>query len=294
MAVMTGVPGRAGSPPPGRHAAAARARAVAPLRSVLAPLGSALVQTGEMTMLMFRVIGSAVRHPVGYWSDVRDQMYAILKLCWFPMIISTTAFGFGAPGIQGGNLYSLFGIPERLGSFFIMASVREFAPWINAMVVAGVIGTAMTADLGARRIREEIDAMQVLGIEPIRALVVPRVIAVTIMTGLLDLVALTFGIVGGYIAAVPLLGATSGSYFASFFANATVTDLWGSVLKTTLFGLIIGVVCCYKGLNAQGGPIGVGRAVNQAVVISFAAIWVFNFVFTTILLGLNPAMQVYK
>jgi phospholipid/cholesterol/gamma-HCH transport system permease protein len=175
-----------------------------------------------------------------------------------------------------------------------MASVREFAPWINAMVVAGVIGTAMTADLGARRIREEIDAMEVLGIEPIRTLVVPRVIAVTIMTGLLDLVALTFGIVGGYIAAVPLLGASSGSYFASFFANATVTELWGSVLKTTLFGLIIGVVCCYKGLTAQGGPIGVGRAVNQAVVISFAAIWVFNFVFTTILLGLNPAMQVYK
>jgi phospholipid/cholesterol/gamma-HCH transport system permease protein len=294
MAVTTGVPGRPGSTPPGRHAAAARGSAGAPLRSALVPLRNALVQTGEMTLLMFRVIGSAVRHPVGYWGDVRDEMYGILKLCWVPMIISTTAFGFGAPGIQGGNLYALFGIPERLGSFFIMASVREFAPWINAMVVAGVIGTAMTADLGARRIREEIDAMQVLGIDPIRTLVVPRVIAVTIMTGLLDLVALTFGIVGGYIAAVPLLGASSGSYFASFFANATVTDLWGSVLKTTLFGLIIGVVCCYKGLTAQGGPIGVGRAVNQAVVISFAAIWVFNFVFTTILLGLNPAMQVYK
>ncbi|MCW2612289.1 MAG: phospholipid/cholesterol/gamma-HCH transport system permease protein [Actinomycetota bacterium] len=294
MAVMTGVPGRAGSTPPGRHAASVRTRVVAPLRSLLAPLRNALVQTGEMTLLMFRVIGEAVRHPIGYWADVRDQMHGILKLCWFPMIVSTTAFGFGAPGIQGGNLYALFGIPERLGSFFIMASVREFAPWINAMVVAGVIGTAMTADLGARRIREEIDAMEVLGIEPIRTLVVPRVIAVTIMTGLLDLVALTFGIVGGYIAAVPLLGASSGSYFASFFANATVTELWGSVLKTTLFGLIIGVVCCYKGLTAQGGPIGVGRAVNQAVVISFAAIWVFNFVFTTILLGLNPAMQVYK
>jgi phospholipid/cholesterol/gamma-HCH transport system permease protein len=293
MAVTTGAPARAGSTPPGRHLASTRTKA-APRRSLLAPLRNALVQTGEMTLLMFRVIGEAVRHPIGYWADVRDQMHGILKLCWFPMIVSTTAFGFGAPGIQGGNLYALFGIPERLGSFFIMASVREFAPWINAMVIAGVIGTAMTADLGARRIREEIDAMEVLGIEPIRTLVVPRVIAVTIMTGLLDLVALTFGIVGGYIAAVPLLGASSGSYFASFFANATVTELWGSVLKTTLFGLIIGVVCCYKGLTAQGGPIGVGRAVNQAVVISFAAIWVFNFVFTTILLGLNPAMQVYK
>ncbi|KRF17430.1 ABC transporter substrate-binding protein [Nocardioides sp. Soil797] len=247
-----------------------------------------------MAALLGTVVWSAVRHPVGYWGQVRDQMFDVLKLCWFPMAVSTVAFGFGAPGLQGGNIYNLFGIPERLGSFFIMASVREFAPWINAMVVAGVVGAAMTADLGARKIREEIDALQVLGIDPIRDLVVPRVIAVTIMTGLLDLVALTFGIVGGYLAAVPILGASSGAFFSSFFANATVTDLWGSVLKTTIFGLIIGVVCCYKGLTVQGGPIGVGRAVNQAVVISFAAIFIVNSLFTSILLGLNPAMQVYK
>lgn len=258
------------------------------------PLRSPLVQAGEMVMLLWAVLHSAVRHPRGYWGDVRDQMYDVLKLCWIPMVISTTAFGLGAPGLQGGNLYSLFGIPERLGSFFLMASVREFAPWINAMVVAGVVGTAITADLGARRIREEIDALEVLGFDPVRMLVLPRVIAVTLMTGLLDLVALTFGVVGGYIAAVPILGASSGAFLANFFANATVTDLWGSVVKTTLFGLIIGIVCSYKGLHAQGGPIGVGRAVNQAVVIAFAAIWAFNFVFTTILLGLNPEMQVFK
>jgi phospholipid/cholesterol/gamma-HCH transport system permease protein len=80
----------------------------------------------------------------------------------------------------------------------------------------------------------------------------------------------------------------------NFFENATVTDLWASVAKTALFGLIVGVVCCYKGLRAQGGPAGVGRAVNQAVVASFAGIWIFNYVFTSILLGLNPNMQVFK
>lgn len=258
------------------------------------PLQRVLLPAGEMVLLLITVLRSAIRHPVGYWRDVRDQMYDLLKLCWFPMIVSTTAFGLGAPGLQGGNLYALFGIPDRLGSFFIMASVREFAPWINAMVVAGVIGTAMTADLGARRIREEIDAMTVLGVDPVRTLVVPRVVAVTLMTGLLDLLALAFGIVGGWIASVPILGATTGAYTASFFANATVTDIWASVLKTTLFGLIIGVVCCYKGMNAKGGPIGVGQAVNQAVVLAFAVIWIFNYVFTTTLLGINPDMQVYK
>lgn len=258
-------------------------------RSMQAPLQ----QVGEMGQLLGRVASSAVRQPRGYWGDVRDQMYDTVRLCWIPMMFSCFCFGFGAPGLQAGNIYILFGIPERLGSFFVMASVREFAPWINAMVVAGVMGTAITADLGARRIREEIDAMEVLGLDPVRVLILPRVIAVTIMTGLMDLIALSFGILGGYVAAL-MYGASSSAFTANFFANATTVDIWASVVKTTIFGLIISVVCCYKGFTASGGPAGVGRAVNQAVVIAFAAIWSFNFVFTTILLGLAPEIQVYR
>lgn len=256
-------------------------------------LGDAMAQAGEMVQLLGKTIYSAVRHPRGYWGDVREQMFLTLKLCWVPMMFACVGFGFGAPGLQAGNIFLLFGIPERLGSFFVMASVREFAPWINAMVVAGVMGTAITADLGARRIREEIDAMEVLGLDPFRVLILPRVIAVTLMTGLMDLVALVFGVIGGYLASLRL-GASSAAFQQNFFANATTVDLVGSVLKTTLFGLIIGVVCCYKGFRAKGGPAGVGRAVNQAVVVSFAAIWSFNFVFTTILLGLFPEIQVYR
>jgi phospholipid/cholesterol/gamma-HCH transport system permease protein len=261
-----------------------------PLKS----LGRGLTQTGEMLWLFLLVVKTAVRQPRGYWADVRDQMYSILRLCWVPMVISTFCFGFGAPGLQALNFFSIFGIPERLGSFFIMASVREFAPWINAMVVAGVVGTAITADLGARRIREEIDAMEVLGVDPLRTLVLPRIVALFFMTGLLDIVALLFGTLGGFVAAVGVGGATPAAFIDNFFDNATLPDLVGSVGKTALFGLIIGVVCCYKGFRAEGGPAGVGRAVNQAVVIAFAGIWIFNYVFTTILLGLNPGMQVFK
>jgi phospholipid/cholesterol/gamma-HCH transport system permease protein len=258
------------------------------------PLERGLAQTGEMLWLFLLVVKTAVLRPRGYWGDVRDQMYSILRLCWVPMVISTFCFGFGAPGLQALNFFAIFGIPERLGSFFIMASVREFAPWINAMVVAGVVGTAITADLGARRIREEIDAMEVLGVDPLRTLVLPRIVALFFMTGLLDIVALLFGTLGGFVAAVGVGGATPAAFIDNFFDNATVPDLWGSVVKTALFGLIIGVVCCYKGFRAEGGPAGVGRAVNQAVVIAFAGIWIFNYVFTTILLGLNPGMQVFK
>ncbi len=270
-------------------AAATKGRA----EPIVGGLYEAVRQAGEMVQLLKQVISSAVREPVGYWGDVREQMYDTVRLCWIPMMISCVAFGFGAPGLQAGNLFILFGIPERLGSFFVMASIREFAPWINAMVVAGVMGTAITADLGARRIREEIDAMEVLGLDPVRTLILPRVIAVTVMTGLLDLVALSFGVLGGYIAALQLQ-ASPAAFTANFFANASTVDVVGSVVKTTLFGLIISIVCCYKGFKASGGAAGVGRAVNQAVVIAFAGIYTSNFVFTAIMLGLAPEIQVYR
>jgi phospholipid/cholesterol/gamma-HCH transport system permease protein len=252
-----------------------------------------LAQAGEMVELLAAIVYTVCRKPTGFWGNVREQLYETVKLCWVPMAISTFAFGFAAPGLQGGNIYILFGIPERLGSFFLMASVREFAPWINAMVVAGVMGTAITADLGARRIREEIDAMEVLGVDPLRELIVPRVIAMTVMTGMLDVPALIFGILGGWVASMEL-GASPAGYVANFWANATTTDLWCSVVKTSIFGLIIGVVCCYKGYRAQGGPIGVGKAVNQAVVIAFAGIYCFNTAFTQLMLGFNPDMQVFR
>lgn len=286
------VPEEAVSVRTGRPVPQKRERAARP--SGPGVLSRALTEAGEMTLLLWTVTVSAITSPRGYWGDVRDIMADVLQKCWFPLVVSTVCFGLGAPGLQGGNIYILFGIPERLGSFFVFASIREFAPFINAMVVAGVIGTAICADLGARRIREEIDALEVLGLDPVRSLVLPRVIAVTIMTGLLDMLALLTGIIGGWIAAVPLLGATSGNFFANFYANATVPDLWGSLLKTTCFGVFIGVIACYKGLNAKGGPAGVGRAVNQAVVITFACVFLFNYVFTAILLGFNPQMQVFK
>ena len=116
------------------------------------------------------------------------------------MLISTVAFGFGAPGLQAANFASLFGALDRLGGFFVLASIREFAPFVTAVVVAGVAGTAITADLGARKIREELDALQVLGVDPIKNLVVPRFLSLMLITGLLDIYALLFGIAGGVFA----------------------------------------------------------------------------------------------
>jgi hypothetical protein len=134
---------------------------------------------------------------------------------------------------------------------------------VTAVVVAGVAGTAITADLGARKIREELDALQVLGVDPIKNLVVPRFLALMLITGLLDIYALVFGISGGILTEI-LYNQPLGGFFATLFSNASITDLWGSVIKCTLFGAIIAVVCSYKGMTASGGAAGVGRAVNQA------------------------------
>ena len=161
-------------------------------------------------------------------------------------------------------------------------------------MLAGVAGTAITADLGARKIREELDALQVLGVDPVKNLVVPRFLALMLVTGLFDIYALLFGIFGGMLATIvndAPLGTVLGDAVRE---RVDVTDLWGSVLKTTLFGAIIAIVCCYKGMTASGGAEGVGRAVNEAVVIAFLGICAFNYVFTQTLLATHPQILVMQ
>ena len=257
------------------------------------PAKNLFEQVGDMMILTGKTIVSAVRPPYPYGGEFMSQFLFALKLCWFPLLISTVAFGYGAPGLQAANFLTLFGALDRLGGFFVLASIREFAPWVDSMIVAGVAGTAITADLGARKIREELDALQVLGVDPVKNLVVPRFLALMLVTGLLDVYALIFGIFGGILAELVYHQSLAG-FWATFFANASVTDLWGSVVKTTMFGAIIAIVCCYKGMTASGGAAGVGRAVNEAVVIAFAGIWAFNYVFTQTLLATHPEILVIR
>ena len=254
---------------------------------------SVFEQVGEMVILTARTIVSAVRGPYPYGTELVGQFFFVLKLSWFPLLISTFALNLGAPGLQAAGILSLFGALDRLGGFFVLTAVRWIGPLVTAVVVAGVAGTAITADLGARKIREELDALQVLGVDPIKNLVVPRFLALMLITGLLDIYALVFGISGGILTEM-LYHQPLGGFFATLFSNASITDLWGSVIKCTLFGAMIAVVCCYKGMTASGGAAGVGRAVNEAVVISFMAVFAFNYAFTQTLLATNPELQTIR
>ena len=257
------------------------------------PLKNFLEEVGDMMILTGKTVMSALRPPYPYGTEFINQFLFALKLCWFPLLVSMVCAGYGAPGLQAANILTLFGSIDRLGGFFVLASIREFAPLITAIIVSGVAGTAITADLGARKIREELDALQVLGVDPVKNLVVPRFLALMLITGLFDIYALLFGIFAGVLATLTN-GAPLGPFWATFFTNASTTDLWGSVLKCTGFGAIVAIVCCYKGMTASGGAEGVGRAVNQAVVISLMGVAAFNYVFTQTLLATHPGLQVLR
>src|SRR6187431_1124796 len=231
------------------------------------PTKSLLEQVGDMMILTGKTLVSAIRPPYPYGTEFVQQFLFMLRLCWLPLTISMVAISYGAPGLQAGNFLVLFGAIDRLGGFFVLASIREFAPNVTAIILAGVGGTAITADLGARKIREELDALQVLGVDPVKNLVVPRFLSLMLVTGLFDIYAILFGVFGGIVTTL-VYDQPLGGFFATLFANASITDLWGSVLKTTLFGAIVAIVCSYKGMNASGGAQGVGTAVNEAVVIA--------------------------
>jgi phospholipid/cholesterol/gamma-HCH transport system permease protein len=257
------------------------------------PVKNALEQVGEVMVLTAKTLASAIRPPFVYGTEFVQQFLFLLRLCWFPLLVSMVALSYGAPGLQAGGFFELFGSLDRLGGFFILAVIREFAPFVTAIILAGVGGTAITADLGARKIREELDALQVLGVDPIKNLVVPRFLALMVVTALFSIFALIAGLFGGVLATLTF-NAPLGPFFATLLNNATTTELWGSTLKALLFGAIIAVVCCYKGMTVSGGPEGVGRAVNEAVVISLLGVFSFNYVFTQTLLATHPEISVLK
>jgi phospholipid/cholesterol/gamma-HCH transport system permease protein len=252
-----------------------------------------LEEIGDMMVLTGRTISAALRPPYTYGGEFVAQFLFALQLVWLPLLITIVTICYAAPGLQAANFLTLFGALDRLGGIFVLAAIREIGPNITSIVVAGVAGTAITADLGARKVREELDALQVLGVDPVKNLVVPRFLALMLVTGLFDVYAVLFGLFGGLLAE-KVEGQPLGPFWNTLLANASTTDLWGSVLKCTIFGAIIAIVCCYKGMTASGGAEGVGRAVNQAVVIAFLAIGLFNYTFTQMLLATHPNLLVIK
>ncbi|GAC1526475.1 MAG: ABC transporter permease [Marmoricola sp.] len=223
------------------------------------------------------------------------QTREFIQQAWFiasVTIVPTAlvAIPFGAViALEVGGLIKQFGAQSFTGSASVLAVVREAGPIATALLIAGAGGSAIAADLGARKIREELDAMMVLGIDPIQRLVVPRVLAAMLVAVFLNGLVSVVGVCGGYFFNVILQHGTPGAYLSSFTALAQLPDLWQGMAKALVFGLIAAIVAAYKGMRAGGGPKGVGDAVNESVVISFMLLFMVNFIMSAIYLQLVPA-----
>ena len=217
-----------------------------------------------------------------------SQAWFIASVSVLPAMLVSIPFG-AVIALQLGNLTRQLGAESFTGAASALATIREASPIVTALLLAGAAGTAICADLGSRTIREEIDALEVLGISTIRRLVVPRVLACVVVAVLLNGLVSVVGVVGGYVFNVLVQDGSPGAFVASFRTIATVEDLALGEGKAAVFGVLTALVACYRGLTVRGGPRAVGDAVNQSVVITFALLFVVNFALTSVYLQLVPA-----
>ncbi|SEG31952.1 phospholipid/cholesterol/gamma-HCH transport system permease protein [Thermomonospora echinospora] len=246
----------------------------------------AIKEPGRFFALCLDTFRAMFKRPV-QWREFIEQSWFIVSVTAIPTMLVAIPFG-AILSLQVGGLIRQLGAQSFTGATAVVAIVREASPLVTALLIAGAAGSAMCADIGSRKIREEIDAMEVLGINPLHRLVVPRMLACAFIGLFLNGLVSVVGLMGGYFFNVVLQDGTPGAYLASFNAMAQLPDLIQAEVKAFFFGITAGLVAAYKGLNAKGGPKGVGDAVNQTVVITFMLLFLENFLISALYFQLVP------
>jgi phospholipid/cholesterol/gamma-HCH transport system permease protein len=249
-------------------------------------LRSALSELGGITAIALDGTLALGKRPFQGGEFIR-QCWFIIKVSAVPLVLVSLPFGM-IIALHVGSFFRQLGAESNIGAALLLAVVREQAPIATALLIAGAGGSAMCADLGSRRIRDEIDAMQVMGVDPMHRLVGPRLLAASVVALMFASFVAVAGIMGGWYFAVPVQGGTSGAYFSSLSALAQLPDFYMMLIKAVLFGFTAGAVACYKGYNVKGGPKGVGDAVQASVVITFLLLFFQNFVITTLYFNIVP------
>lgn len=189
--------------------------------------------------------------------------------------------------------FAAIGQEARLGGIIGISVVKQIGPVLAAVMIAGRVGGSVSAELGTMRVTEQLDALRVMGADPISHLVVPRVVACVIMVPVLTVFSDLLGITGGYLVTVTGFGVNHTDYweFSARFVGGY--DIMVGLMKSVFFGLAIGLISCYKGFNCRSGAAGVGRAATEAFVTSFIAIIVMNFFLAKILRDLRDILFGY-
>lgn len=255
------------------------------------PPGSWVQNAGGSAALGLKTAAQLVAPGLSWRTEFIRQYVFAFKVTLVPAAIVCFVVGFSTIGIQGGSIAASFGAIDRISAAAPVAFLRELGPLLTAAIVAGTLGATITAELGARKIREELVALEVLGINPVRNLILPRVLGLCLWMPVLALLTFWAGIAGTFCAAVLLYGATPEAFFSQLLTLTNFIDLWGSVVKLTLFGAIIGIVASYKGLQVGGGAEGVGKAVNESVVACLVVIGIVTVVYTQLFQALFPEVN---
>jgi phospholipid/cholesterol/gamma-HCH transport system permease protein len=241
-----------------------------------------------MAGLALRVLRAFLTPPFGWISEAVVESAKALRVVTIPAVVASSVYvmAFGSV-IFGQIIYSL-GAADRIAPGFYNGIVRELAPWLTYMVLAGVVGSSLAGDLGARRIRDELDALDVLGVDQLRALIVPRVVAITVCCVLLTFIDIFFTTVSTTVLQQFTVAQDVNTAREAINLVINATDLIAAALKSVLIGFFVAIVACYYGLNTKGGAEGVGRAVAQTVTVSFFGLWLINSLFNTGYLTLLP------
>ena len=248
------------------------------MRPLTAPVLHFLEELGHFLTLLWRMLAWTPRRP---W-DVRQLLRQMQRVGVgsLPVILLTALFTGGVLALQTFSVLARFNAERYVGSLVALSMVRELACVLGGLVIAGRSGSAMGAELGTMRVTEQIDALEVMGADPVHYLMVPRVWATVVMLPLLIVVSDAVGIFGGYMVSVVLMGANPVSYMETTFQYMELQDLLSGLVKAAVFGLLIAMIGCYQGYTTSGGAEGVGQATTRSVVLASIAIFISNFFLT--------------
>lgn len=241
----------------------------------------ALANIGVMGRFVYDTFRWMFRRPIRL-NAVMEQMVEV-GVNSFPVVFFTAMFTGMVLALQSYTGFKRFGAESMVGTVVGLSITRELGPVLTGLIVTGRAGSAMTAQLGTMRVTEQIDALYTLATNPIKYLVVPRVIAGIIMLPILVCLADFVGIMGGFVVSATLLDANPMVYMQKTFEFMRYNDILSGLLKATVFGFIISTVGCYQGFYTEGGAEGVGKATTRSVVLGFMLIFVANYILTAML-----------
>ncbi len=247
-----------------------------------------LESIGEYVTMVCQVVVGAFCHPPK-WGLVRNQLFDIGVMS-LPVIAIT---GLSTGMVLAAQAYfqlSDKGLTGTTGIMVAKSMIVELGPILTAFMITGRVGAAITAELGSMRVTEQIDALKSMAVDPLRYLVAPRFIAMTLMVPVLTVFSCAMGIFGGYLVAVELYGMATHAFFDPMPIYITSFDLISGFSKSLFFGLLIVTISCYRGMNTRGGAAGVGKSTTHSVVICYSAILLANFMLT---LGLNSLYWIF-